>query len=78
MQLLERYNIVRPRHLTPMEFSDSITFLPNQAYTSVQRLTQIFYRIRYGGHQITYTQRQRLNRVINRIGQTLENSDIRP
>ena len=37
MQLLERYGVVRPRHLTPLEFSESIAFLPNQAYTSVQQ-----------------------------------------
>src|SRR4029079_4995949 len=42
VQLLERYNIVRPRHLTPLEFSDSITFLPNEAYDRVRRLTQIY------------------------------------
>ena len=76
MKLLERYNITRPRHLTPLEFSDSITFLPNEAYDAVRRLTQIFYRIRYGGRQISYTQRQRLNRVINEIGSTLEKSAV--
>ena len=76
MKLLERYSITRPRHLTPLEFSDSITFLPNEAYDAVRRLTQIFYRIRYGGHQISYTQRQRLNRVINEIGATLEKSAV--
>jgi len=71
IQLLERYNITRPRHLTPLEFSDSITFLPNEAFDAVKRLTQIFYRIRYGGHQISYVQRQRLNRVISQVDQTL-------
>jgi len=77
VQLLERYNIVRPRHQTPMEFSDSITFLPNEAYDRVRRLTQIFYRIRYGGHQISYRQRNRLNRVINEVGETLERRGAR-
>ncbi len=76
MKLLERYNITRPRHLTPMEFSDSITYLPNEVFDAVRRLTQIFYRIRYGNHQITYLQRQRLNRVINEIGATLEKSHV--
>ena len=76
MKLLERYNITRPRHLTPMEFSDSITYLPNEVFDAVRRLTQIFYRIRYGNHQISYLQRQRLNRVINEIGATLEKSHV--
>jgi hypothetical protein len=76
MKLLERYNITRPRHLTPLEFSDSITFLPTEVYDAVRRLTQIFYRIRYGNQQITYMQRQRLNKVISQVGQTLEKTSV--
>jgi len=77
MKLLERYNIVRPRHLTPLEFSDSITFLPNEAYDAVRRLTQIYYRIRYGSQQISYMQRQRLNKVIANVGDVLERKGAR-
>jgi hypothetical protein len=76
VKLLERHNIVRPRHLTPMEFSDSITFVPNEVYDAVRRLTQIFYRIRYGNHQITSMQRQRLHKVINQIGAALQESTV--
>ena len=71
MQLLERHSITRPRNLTPLEFSSQITFLPAEVFDAIRRLTSIFYRIRYGGHQISYEQRQRLNRVIARIGETL-------
>jgi hypothetical protein len=76
LRLLERYNISRPRHLTPLEFSNSITFLPNEAYDAVKRLTQIFYRIRYGGHHVSYVQRQRLNRVISQVDQTLSKRGV--
>lgn len=71
IQLLERHNITRPRHLTPMEFSNQITFLPAETFDAIHRLTSIFYRIRYGRHEISYEQRQRLNRVIARIGESL-------
>src|SRR5205823_1109259 len=42
MLLLERRQITRPRHLTPLEFSQSLTYLPNEAYSAVRRLTRIF------------------------------------
>jgi len=45
-------------------------------YDVVRRVTQIFYRIRYGNHQITYMQRQRLNKVINEVGQALEKTRV--
>src|SRR5262249_54036965 len=73
IQLLERHRIHRPPHLTPMEFSDSIAFLPNEAYGNIRRITRIFYRIRYGRHEIGYDARRRLGRVIGRIEQMLEN-----
>ena len=35
LQLLARHQIVRPRHLTPLEFSRSLTFLPADAYETL-------------------------------------------
>jgi len=67
VRALDRREIDRPTHLTPMEFSQSIGFLPNELYSAVQRLTRIFYRIRYGGHEIDSNQQRRLNRVVERI-----------
>ncbi len=53
IQLLEKHRIVRPRHQTPLEFSNSLSFLPTEVYdVPVRRLTQIFYRIRYGQQEI--------------------------
>ncbi len=69
--LLERNKIVRPQHLTPMEFSSSLSFLPGDAYNTIRRLTQLFYKIRYGESEIDDGQRRRLTTVITRLSQTL-------
>ena len=44
LKLLERHRIFRPKHLTPLEFSRSIDYLPHEIFDIVQRLTVIFYR----------------------------------
>ncbi len=67
MDLLERRHIHRPRHLTPMEFSKSLTFLPSEAYETIQRLTRIFYRVRFGEAQVSGALRRRLDAVIDQL-----------
>jgi hypothetical protein len=67
LQSLERHRISRKPHLTPMEFSNSITFLPSEAFDAVRRLTEIFYRVRYGRQELSHAQQRRLGRVIERI-----------
>jgi hypothetical protein len=69
--LLERHRISRRPHLTPMEFSNSITFLPSEAFDAVRRLTEIFYRVRYGRKELSHAQQRRLGRVIERVGAML-------
>lgn len=64
VRLLERRGMTRPRHLTPMEFSDSLAFLPADAYHTIRRLTEVFYRIRYGRHELTPAQREKLDHSI--------------
>jgi len=71
MTLLERRNISRPRHMTPMEFSTSLAYLPNQAYDTISRLTQIFYRIRFGDKQLTPTQHRHLSSTVSRLSATM-------
>ncbi len=72
IQVLDRKQVQRPAHLTPMEFSQSVGYLPNEIYSSVQRLTRIFYRIRYGGQQLDSDQQRRLMRVVYRIEEILQ------
>jgi transglutaminase-like putative cysteine protease len=67
LQLLERRGMARPAHLTPMEFTDSLAFLPAEVYHAIRRLTEVFYRIRYGRQQLSPGQRERLNGVISNI-----------
>jgi hypothetical protein len=64
LNLLARHRIVCPPHLTPLEFSDSITFLPNELYDEVKRLTEMFYRVRFGRVALTGAQQRHLKNVI--------------
>jgi transglutaminase-like putative cysteine protease len=67
LRLLERHHIVRPPHLTPLEFSGSLTFLPTDAFGSIRFLTEVFYRVRYGREDLTPDERRRLDGVIGEV-----------
>jgi hypothetical protein len=67
LTLLERRGIRRPPHFTPMEFTDSLAFLPAEAYHAVRRLTEVFYRIRYGRQELKPGQRDRLRGIIDSV-----------
>ena len=71
MQLLERHRISRPAHLTPMEFCDSLSFLPSHSYDTIYRITQLFYKIRYGKAELNPGQLRRLATVIDRLGRQM-------
>ena len=71
IRLLEQRHIVRPKHLTPQEFSDTLSFLPAEVYDAVRRLTQLFYRIRFGGAELTQGRRELLGVVIQRLDRTM-------
>lgn len=66
-QLLEARGIHRPAHITPMEFSQSISFLPPAEYDLVHRLTQVFYRVRYGNHEVSPAQQRRLAKSVDTL-----------
>jgi hypothetical protein len=67
MKLLARHQISRPRHLTALEFSRSLTFLPAAAFETVRRLTQLYNRVRFGDAELDGGQRRRLGTVISRL-----------
>ena len=67
LQLLARHQITRPRHLTPLEFSRSLTFLPASAYETIHRLTELFYRVRFGQAELDGGQRKRLATTLGRL-----------
>jgi transglutaminase-like putative cysteine protease len=72
VRLLERHRIMRPGHQTPMEFSRSIEFLPSEVFDAVHRLTAIFYRVRYGRHELTAGQQRHLAAVIAKISLVMQ------
>jgi transglutaminase-like putative cysteine protease len=72
LRLLERHRIVRPRHLTPMEFSQSVSFLPADAFHSIRRMTEIFYRVRFGKTELTARQRTLMHRAIDDLERSLQ------
>jgi len=71
MQLLERHQIVRPSHQTPQEFSESLAYLPSETFTTIRRLTAIFYHIRYGRRELTPPRQRLLGNVIQRLQQSM-------
>jgi Ca2+/Na+ antiporter len=78
VRLLGRHHIVRPRHLTPLEFSRTLTHLPSEAYGTIRRLTQVFYRVRYGRAELTGGRQRRLGAVISRLEGALGTPNASP
>jgi transglutaminase-like putative cysteine protease len=72
--LLERRRIVRPRHQTPAEFSDSLSFLPNHAFDTIRRLTQVFYAIRFGRRQLDQDEQRDLESTVDTLEPILDHA----
>jgi transglutaminase-like putative cysteine protease len=66
-QALHRQNIFRPVHLTPLEFSESLVFLPSGVFDSIRRLTHLFYRVRYGNATLPLERQRRLENLVERL-----------
>lgn len=71
IDLLARRQIVRASHLTPLEFGHSLTYLPLEAYETIVRLTEIFYRVRYGKATLSPGRRRLLGRAVDRLASQL-------
>jgi hypothetical protein len=65
--LLERRGIIPSPHVTPLEFSDNLSFLPYQAYHDIRRLTRLFYRIRFGRFELNPHRRRRVGEAVSRL-----------
>ena len=74
LRVLGRHRITRPPHFTPMEFSRSLTFLPAEPYDTVRRLTELFYKVRYGGTELPTSRQRRLSNVLSRLAHELGRS----
>jgi transglutaminase-like putative cysteine protease len=73
-QALHRHNIFRPLHLTPLEFSESLVFLPAQIFDSIRRLTHLFYRVRFGSATLPPERQRRLETLVERLTTDLDTS----
>lgn len=65
--ILEQRRIVRPSHQTPAEFSDSLAFLPNEAFDTIRQLTRIFYSIRFGRQELQHDEQKELESTVQNI-----------
>ena len=72
--LLERHRIFRPRHQTPTEFSDSLSFLPTEAFDTIRRLTRVFYSIRYGRRVLAQDEQRDLESTVEGLSPMLDNT----
>ncbi|HWB55294.1 MAG TPA: DUF3488 and transglutaminase-like domain-containing protein [Tepidisphaeraceae bacterium] len=71
MAFLQSRNISRQPYQTPMEFAESLSYLPADAFDLVQRITRIFYRIRYGQARLTAGHQRHLANALDRLRQCL-------
>jgi len=69
--LLARHGIHRPPHLTPLEFSQSLGFLPAAAYDTVNRLTELFYRVRFGRTELSLGQHKHVGAAVDEVAAQL-------
>jgi hypothetical protein len=67
MTVLERRGVARPRHLTPLEFAETLTFLPTDIYDSVHDLTRSFYTVRFGRHELAGEEHRRLTGLVSEL-----------
>ncbi len=70
IQLLGRHQIVRPPHLTAMEFTDTVGASPgvtSDTGEAIRRLTGVYYRVRYGHADLSPGLQRRLSTVVTRI-----------
>jgi len=74
MKILERHRVIRPAHLTPQEFSHSLTFLPAEAFDAVKLLTQAFYDIRFGQQPLPHEKQKELESTVDKLEPILGNA----
>jgi protein-glutamine gamma-glutamyltransferase len=71
IRVLERRDIRRKPHLTPLEFSQSLSFLPAEQFARIIRLTRLFYRVRFGETQLKPELQKRLQKVVDGLDERM-------
>ena len=74
LQLLGRHGHHRAASQTPREFARSLSHLPREAFEATVGLTEVFYRIRYGGGRVTPQRRRWLGRGLDTLAGALSRS----
>lgn len=75
LRVLEKHQIGRPKHLTALEFSQTLSFLPSGAFDDIYRLTRLFYRIRYGAVPLNPYRQRQLVTVVHHLAQVIERAE---
>jgi transglutaminase-like putative cysteine protease len=75
LRVLEKHHIPRPRHLTALEFSRTLSFLPSGAFDDVYRLTKLFYRIRYGAIALNPHRQRQLIDTVHHLAHIMDSGD---
>jgi transglutaminase-like putative cysteine protease len=70
--MLARRRIMRLRHQTPEEFGDSLSFLPNEAFDTIRRLTRVYYRVRYGRQELDQDEQRDLEATVEGLAPILD------
>ena len=76
MEVLAQHKITRKPSQTPQEFARSLTFLPLESYRAIERLTRLFYRIRFGGAYVQLAQQKRLERAVGEVADKFTNHSL--
>ncbi len=72
--ILEKHQLKRPAHFTPLEFGRSLSYLPAEVYDRILRLTHLFYEVRYGGVELTPARQKHLANVLTQVSDELKTS----
>lgn len=72
-RLLESHQLVRARHLTPMQFAHSLVTLPAEPLDRIIRMTQLLYKVRFGNAALSTPRQKRLRDEVRKIGALLGN-----
>ncbi len=78
VELLERHGLIRPAWQTPMAFAQALGKNHDDRLSSLARLTEIFYEVRYGGRQIDADIQIKIDRHFQELDEGLRRRKTRP
>ena len=71
-RLLARHGHRRLASQTPREFARSLSTLPTAAFDAVASMTDVFYRVRYGGQVLPRDRRKQLDQTLHQLDAALD------